>query len=141
MNAKQKIYRTNDLIDDAKRILSGRSITKEQAIKVNKMVQEAAEIQEDLKERFDAVAASILRVIGLKKSRNTIMYCDITDFFRKNNKKVILEVLVDNRAPKKLDSAMWSLGNSIPSEWLDFDDDDELDEAIRKRLKENEYEF
>lgn len=135
MNTKQKIDRINKLRDDVQDMLNQQRLYQRDASYVGTMLMEIAEIQDDLDERMEAVVDSILRVHQLKKTSAMRVNTDIDDYLHETSRKVTIEVIPKaSKAPKKFTDILERMSYCIPSEWMDLNDDDALDKAVRKRF-------
>jgi len=137
MKTKQKIDRVNRLRDEMASIVDVQNapMSIEEAKTVGRMAMEVHEIEEDLQARFDAVIDSILRVSGIKKSKNTQVDYDLTDYMHASSRSVLIEVYPCKSAPKKLRDIFDDMSFSFPSTWMDIEDDDVLDKVVAKALK------
>ena len=144
MNTKQKIDRVERLNGEIQRILLDNYLTKSDADWICKKVHEIAEIQEDLSMRMQMVFDSVLRVSGMKKTRGMAIDTQAIEYHCTTPRNVFIEVItLSGPTPKKLDDLLYDVFNySFPAKWLDYDDDDLLDEAVskyyRSKIKEHE---
>lgn len=137
MKTKQKIDRINRLRNDIAQIvdIQNTPMSTKEAETVGRMAMEISEIEEDLQQRFDAVIDSILRVSGIKKSKNTQVDYDLTDYMHASSRSVLIEVYPCKSAPKKLRDIFDDMSFSFPSTWMDIEDDDVLDKVVAKAIK------
>ena len=138
MKTKQKIDRVNRLRDEMASIVDVQNtpMSIEEAKTVGRMAMEVHEIEEDLQARFDAVIDSILRVSGIKKSKNTQVDYDLTDYMHASSRSVLIEAFPAYKsAPKKFRDIFDDMSFSFPSTWMDIEDDDVLDKVVAKALK------
>lgn len=138
MNTKKKIDRANRLRDDITQMVDAQNapMSIKEAKAVGRMAMEISEIDEDLQARFDLVIDSILRVSGIKKSKNTQVDADLTNYMHGGPRSVFIEVdLSYKSAPKKLKEVFDDMSYIFPATWMDINDDDVLDDVVTKAIK------
>ncbi len=132
MTTKQKIDRVDFLRNRVSNDLEQRRIRGIDVSSIASDVEEISDIQDGLEECINSVFSTILRVLKLEQTKTMAIDTDVTEYMYATKKKVTIELMPrSSKPPKMLFYLLIFFDYSIPSEWMDFDED-KMEEAIRK---------